>query len=55
MKKQKNWFSDLLHPTHPKSLVFYGFSLELFSTIYDFVNKWKIKPSKILIIIPKEP
>ena len=49
-----NWFSLLLHPKDPYKLIFYGFSLEIFVTMKDMIDKWKIKPENIILIIPRE-
>ena len=55
IKFEKNWFSRILHSTYPRQLVFYGFSNELFNSLYSFTKKWNISPSKITIIIPNPP
>ncbi len=51
-KYKKNWFSLLMHPKKPRKIVFYGFSMEIFTTLNELIYKWKVDPNNIMLILP---
>ena len=38
MKTDKNWFTKLLHPKKPQTIILYGFSLNIFIAIQSLIT-----------------